>query len=203
MAAPDTTNFDFYVGYRVAGSGEGGWVEMDQPATVHPYVISGLTSGTTYEFRVRKRRKSNGFSKYSTGLATTVSSSEETGVQNVVMGAGGTFDTNTLIGRVQGTRDNSEIRLTDGQWANNWDYATVQYTDASGVERKYGLRNGQNSVLPTGFVVDTIAFSYTGGGTQDFNIAVLFSIPVVFTLVFKGNQAKTLQLRFPAIASQG
>jgi len=201
MSTPNFTDFEYYISYRAAGSGDGGWVETNQPATVHPFIVSGLTAGTTYEFRVRKRRKATGFSKFSTSLTATMSNTENSTTTGQVATYSEPDADGNYTSTIGGTTTKRNAQKSESQFAApNWNYVLLDYT-LSATSRKLAV---MNSNTPNTLTAEVTGLGYVAGNTQQYNSInvltrvtnkeILVSLPgtIGFTITFvdKGGPSK-------------
>jgi len=190
--------FVFNLQYRVAG--ETNWTTIQDARS--PRQIMGLTSGTRYEFRVEKTEVGGqGRTRFSDVLAVTVGSGDVGGdITVVTYGDGGTF-----TGTVGGTRKTNSTEITT--FPNNWETARVEYTDPATTNPiKLGIHKttGQNVT----YTLDTTKYPWLSGFSGNsnlfsfanslFNISVLNSVSVTFTLTLLGNN-RSQAYYFPAV----
>ncbi|WJK42772.1 S8 family serine peptidase [Solwaraspora sp. WMMA2056] len=159
-------------GYDIQRSTGGGSFTLVGTSTTNSYAATGLTAGTSYQFRVRARDAAGNASAYSSAVTVnTPTSSGSCNVEYVVYPGGSTFTTNIVITN------------TGSSTINGWTLAFTLPSGqsfSSGWSATYGT-SGQNvtatslswnaTLVPTGTA--TIGFSGTGSGTPE---------PAAFTL---------------------
>jgi hypothetical protein len=214
MSTPNFTDFEYYISYRAAGSGELGWVETNQPATVHPFIISGLAPGTTYEFRVRKRRKTTGFSKFSTSLTATMSNTESSTTTGTVAVYSATNTTGVYSSESGGVTTTRTVSNSVSSVTGDWNYALLDYTSGATSYKlavmNTGSANGHyvlgteqtslgyqpgNAIPPSTSGNPVLAKS--GARTVQINLAGTFGFTV--TLVFRSGSKTATVIYFPPL----
>ncbi|MDG4764078.1 S8 family serine peptidase [Solwaraspora sp. WMMD406] len=159
-------------GYDIQRSTGGGTFTVIGTSTTNSYAATGLTAGTSYQFRVRAKDAATNVSPYSSAVTVvTPTSSGGCDVAYSIYSGGSTFSTNIVI-------TNTGTSTING-WTLAFTLPSGQ-TFGSGWSATYGT-SGQNvtatalswnsTLVPTGTA--TIGFSGTGSGTAE---------PTAFTL---------------------
>ncbi|WFE30383.1 S8 family serine peptidase [Solwaraspora sp. WMMD791] len=159
-------------GYDIQRSTGGGSFTLVGTSTTNSYAATGLTAGTSYQFRVRARDAAGNTSAYSSAVTVnTPTSSGSCNVEYVVYPGGSTFTTNIVITNTGSSTINGwtlAFTLPSGQsFSNGWSatYGT------SGQNVTAASLSWNATLVPTGTA--TIGFNGTGSGTPE---------PTAFTL---------------------
>ncbi|MFV2021288.1 S8 family serine peptidase [Micromonospora sp. LOL_023] len=159
-------------GYDIQRSTGGGTFTLVGTSTTNSYVATGLTAGTTYQFRVRARDAAGNLSAFSsTVTVTTPTSSGTCNVAYTISSGGSTFTSNILITNTGTSTINGwtlAFTLPGGQsFGSGW---SATYS-TSGQNVTATALSWNSTLVPTGTA--SIGFNGNGAGTNE---------PTVFTL---------------------